>query len=610
MAEQLHNGSNVGSPSLQQRVRDWFAESLGVSEEKKKEIYLQVSRSATLIDFSYWSQVLFSAGIATLGLALNSPAVIIGAMLISPLMGPILASGLALAAGDFVLGTRAAVNLLLSCIVAILFAVILVTLLPFKEVTAEIAGRTQPNTLDLVIALFSGAVGSIAVCKEVKGVVTSIPGVAIAVALMPPLCVVGYGMGIALTLNPEDGARIARGGMLLFLTNLVAIIFTAMVVFVALHINTEQVKERVREWQQADRESGWVRRMLGKLPVVEKLRVAGSLPGRFAAIVIIILLILVPLTQSFLHLKQEIARKQQENRIRVAAVKLWEENFSQLPDGEPRCYLGQLSLVDREGVLALVLRVFTIKPYTTQEKAEYTRLVAARIDRPVQSVVVRLIEIPTVSSELLTKAREGAGNASLANNENRAEEILTIGQLQSNYAQVVETALGDLRLPAPASLVDYEVTTHANTAPQINLVYLSEREIEPDAQILLVDDVRKRFENPEAFVSFERIETTPVSLTFGRHRTQVELKHAEVLDRLGQQLQKFASLRAGIATGAEKAEGEEVAQKRGHAIVAYLTDKWKITPERIALKSGDLQNRETTISLSIEPGADAQPSPQ
>ena len=139
--------------------------------------------------------MLFSAGIATLGLALNSPAVIIGAMLISPLMGPILASGLALATGDFVLGTRAVVNLALSCLAAIAFAVLLVALLPFKEVTAEIAARTQPNTLDLVIALFSGAVGSIAVCKEVKGVVTSIPGVAIAVALMPPLCVVGYGIG-------------------------------------------------------------------------------------------------------------------------------------------------------------------------------------------------------------------------------------------------------------------------------------------------------------------------------------------------------------------------------------------------------------------------------
>jgi len=594
MAEQIRNDVEVDSPSPAQRVRDWFAESLGVSQDKKQEIYLQVSRSATLIDFSYWSQVLFSAGIATLGLALNSPAVIIGAMLISPLMGPILASGLALATGDFVLATRAAINLLLSCLAAILFAVVLVALLPFKEVTAEIAARTQPNTLDLVIALFSGAVGSIAVCKEVRGVVTSIPGVAIAVALMPPLCVVGYGMGIMLTLNTEDGMRIARGGMLLFLTNLVAIIFTAMVVFVALHINTYKVKKAVLEWQQADRESGWVRQLFGKVPVVEKLRIAGSLPGRFAAIVITILLILVPLTQSFLHLKEEVAKKQQENRIRIAATKLWEENFSRMPDGEPRCYLGQLSLLDREGKLALLLRVFTIKPYSNEEKAEYTRLVAARIDRPVQSVAVRLIEIPTVSSELLTKAREGT-NAALVNDEKRAEDILTIGQLQSNYAQVVETALGDLRLPSPATLVDYEVTNHTNAAPTINLVYLSGREIEPDAQALLVDDVRRRFENPEARVTFERIETAPVSLTFGRNQTQVEISRAAVLDRFGERLQKFASLRAEIATGADRTETDEVAQERGGAVAAYLADKWKIERERIVLNSNDLQKREATL---------------
>lgn len=600
MAEKLHTPSNIQSPSLLQRVREWFAESLGVQQEKKEEIYLQISRSATLIDFSYWSQVFFSAGIATLGLALNSPAVIIGAMLISPLMGPILASGLALAAGDVVLGTRAAINLFLSCLVAIFFAVVLVTLLPFKEITAEIASRTQPNTLDLVIALFSGAVGSIAICKEVKGVVTSIPGVAIAVALMPPLCVVGYGMGITLTLNPEDGARIAWGGMLLFLTNLVAIIFTAMVVFVALHIDTARVKERVLEWQQGDRESDRVRRMFSKLPVIEKLRIAGSLPGRFAAVVITILLILVPLTQSFLHLKEEIAKKQQENRIRAAAVQLWEENFSRMPDGEPRCYLGQISLVDREGVLALLLRVFTVKPYTTQEKAEYSRLVAARIDRPVQSVVVRLIEVPTVSSELLSKAREGTGDTTLANDKSRAEEILTIGQLETNYAQAIETALGDLRVPSPATLVGYEVTTHANTAPRINLVYLSEREIEPDGQTLLVDDVRKRFEKPEAHVTFERIETTPVSLTFGRNQAQIETRQAEVLDRFGQQLQRFASLRGEIATGSATNEREEVGSERERAIITYLTDKWKITPERITLGYLGPDKPEATLTFKAD----------
>ena len=597
MAEQIRNEVEVDSPSLAQRVRDWFAESLGVSRDKKQEIYLQLSRSATLIDFSYWSQVLFSAGIATLGLALNSPAVIIGAMLISPLMGPILASGLALATGDFVLATRAAINLFLSCLTAILFAVVLVALLPFKEVTAEIAARTQPNTLDLVIALFSGAVGSIAVCKEVKGVVTSIPGVAIAVALMPPLCVVGYGVGIMLSLNAQDGARIARGGMLLFLTNLVAIIFTAMVVFVALHINTFGVKKIVLEWQKTDRESGWVRRLFGKVPVVEQLRIAGSLPARFAAIVITILLILVPLTQSFLHLKQEVARKQQENRIRVAATKLWEENFSRMPDGEPRCYLGQLSLVGREGKLALLLRVFTIKPYTNEEKAEYTRLVAARIDRPVQSVAVRLIEIPTVSSELLTKVREET-NASRVDDEKRAEDILDIGQLQNNYAQVVETALGDLRLPSPATLVDYEVTNYANGAPRINLVYLSEREIEPDAQALLVAEVQRRFENSEARVAFQRIDTAPVLLTFDRNQTQIERRQAEVLDRFGVELQKFAALRVEIAVGKDRTEQENVAKERERAIAAYLADKWRIESERVELKANDLQKRGAVVAFT------------
>lgn len=607
MAEEIHPGAATKPRSPAQRVRDWFAESLGVSLEKKRDIYLQVSRSATLIDFSYWAQVLFSAGIATLGLALNSPAVIIGAMLISPLMGPILATGMSLATGDFVLATRAAVNLFLSCLVAILLAFVLVSLLPFKEVTGEIASRTQPNTLDFVIALFSGAVGSIAVCKEVKGVVTSIPGVAIAVALMPPLCVVGYGLGVALSLSAEDGTRIARGGMLLFVTNLVAIIFTAMVVFVALHIDTKEVKKTVLEWQQADPESCRVRQVFGKLPVVHRWRVAGSLAGRFSVILIAILLILVPLTQSFLHLKQEIYRKQQENRIRAAATKLWEDNFSRMPDGEQRCYLGQLSLVDREGTLALLLRVFTIKPYSTQEKAEYTRLVAAQVNRPVQSVVVRLIEVPTVSSDLLDKAREEADNVALVNDKDDAEQILTIGQLQTTFAQGIETALGDLHLPPPAIFVDYEVTTSANSLMQVNLVYLSEREIETDAQQLLVGEVRRRIENPEARVSFQRIEATPVSLTFGRNKTEVETPQAAVLDRFGELLQRFPSLQVSIATDAEKNENEETLVQRQETIAAYLADRWKISSARIELTANESGKREAMLKFVA--GALKPPTP-
>jgi hypothetical protein len=76
------------------------------------------------------------------------------------------------------------------------------------------------------------------------------------------------------------------------------------------HVSHKLGNERLREWQQTDRESGWVRYFFGKLPIVQRLRIAGSLAGRFTAIFLTIALILVPLTRSFLHLKQEIARKQ------------------------------------------------------------------------------------------------------------------------------------------------------------------------------------------------------------------------------------------------------------------------------------------------------------
>ena len=110
--------------------------------------------------------------------------------------------------------------------------------------------RTHPNTLDLAVAFFSGAIGSIAICKEVKGVVTSIPGVAIAVALMPPLGVVGYGFAVAYNVNLDEGMQVAMGGGLLFLTNLVAITFTAMIVFLALHIDAPPFRNR---WKNGTR---------------------------------------------------------------------------------------------------------------------------------------------------------------------------------------------------------------------------------------------------------------------------------------------------------------------------------------------------------------------
>ncbi len=158
-----------------------------------------------------------SAGIAILGLLLSSPAVVIGAMLLSPLMGPIMGAGFALAIGDYAWLKGSAKALILGTLVAVLFAALVVALSPLQTVTTEIASRTRPNLFDLAVALFSALAGAYAM---IRGRMGTIVGVAIATALMPPLAVVGFGLA---TLNMS----VFGGSLLLFFTNLMTIALTA-----------------------------------------------------------------------------------------------------------------------------------------------------------------------------------------------------------------------------------------------------------------------------------------------------------------------------------------------------------------------------------------------
>lgn len=130
--------------------------------------------------------------VASVGLNVNSTAVIIGAMLISPLMGPIVAAGFALGIYDFDLLKKSLKNLFVATIVSLFVSTIYFYLSPFKDVQSELLARTSPNIYDIMIAFFGGLVGVIAVTRVDKG--NPIPGVAIATALMPPLCTAGYGI--------------------------------------------------------------------------------------------------------------------------------------------------------------------------------------------------------------------------------------------------------------------------------------------------------------------------------------------------------------------------------------------------------------------------------
>jgi len=189
----------------------------------------------------------FAIGVANLialcGLLTNSIAVIIGAMLISPLMGPILSTGFAFVTGNRTIGSQALRKIAISVAVILVVAAIATISSPLKDPTAEILSRTHPNFYDLVIAFLAGSVGAVALCTK-KNYLTVVPGVAIATAVIPPLSVAGYGIGIG-------SVRIFGGGFLLFFTNFVAIILSTVVAFsVYGFLPTAAKEEEVRHLKQ------------------------------------------------------------------------------------------------------------------------------------------------------------------------------------------------------------------------------------------------------------------------------------------------------------------------------------------------------------------------
>ena len=187
---------------------------------------------------NYFVLITLSCIIATLGLLLNSGAVVIGAMLVAPLMSPILAFSLGMVLGDVRLIRLSIEAVFKGVASAIIIAAFIGVFSPFKNLTGEVMARTQPTLLDLAVALTSGMAGAYALAR--KDVSAALPGVAIAAALMPPLGVVGLGLSLG-------NAQVAGGAFLLFITNLASISLAGVLVFMLLGI-------RPQTWQPGTRQ--------------------------------------------------------------------------------------------------------------------------------------------------------------------------------------------------------------------------------------------------------------------------------------------------------------------------------------------------------------------
>lgn len=172
--------------------------------------------------FSFHFMLGLSAIISTLGLLANSVAIIIGAMIIAPLMGPIIGMAYSVAMGNRKLLRRSSLTLLKGIVLTVILSWLTASIIGLENIESEILSRTNPTLLDFGIAMAAGLAGSFTQTR--RSIADAIPGVAIAVALVPPLSVIGIGLALA-------EQEIAVGASLLFLTNLICIIFFGSLVF-------------------------------------------------------------------------------------------------------------------------------------------------------------------------------------------------------------------------------------------------------------------------------------------------------------------------------------------------------------------------------------------
>ena len=334
------------------RLKTWLSQYIKPLSRKRKEEIIETIRKGSSPGFDYFFLVILSGAIATLGLINNSPAVIIGAMLVAPLMSPILGVGLGSITADAKLARASATALIRGAILSIILSTLLTlsnVYLPFVpsliEIPHEVLSRTQPTPNDLIIALAGGLAAAYSMAQPHLS--AALPGVAIATALMPPLSTIGIGIA----LGRWD---IAGGATLLFFTNAVTIAFAATLVFFI---------------------EGFVPRLQsenGKLP--KSLLIAGLLTA----------LLLIPLT----ILGARLVSQAQENRVISNII---ETEISEIRNAE----IEEINVVRSDNEIQLDITVRSSTPLNYSQVVTIQQALVTRLNKPV-SLVVNQIQSETL----------------------------------------------------------------------------------------------------------------------------------------------------------------------------------------------------------------------
>ena len=539
-----------------------IAEVIGETARKKLDvdawdrpaIYRESAESGTDNRRVYWAVLLLSGAIATLGLAMDSSAVVIGAMLVAPLLGPVLGLALALAVGDGRLSVQTSAIVLASTIGVILVAAALTAVLPFHTVTPEIVARTRPTTLDLAIAVFSGLVGAVVMVARGSRLSAAIPGVAIAVALIPPLAVAGFGLGIG-------RADLIRGSLLLYGANLAGIVLSGMAVFLLIGMHRPEVLHTARGHHEKAEPHG-IAAWTVRLAWVRSLGVFQSAWARVALVVAFVVALGLPLSQTLTQLARE---TRVERAVSEAQGALYE-----IP--------GRASILGRQVVLApdrahVYLRVATTSWFGSAAREEFERRASAAAREPVR---LPLEQLPARGEDIEQLRNLFPGQDARAP---AAPAAVGLAEILASARGRVAQSMVDVALPDGVEVVETDVSTSDDGRVVLGIIYAAPEPLDTQAREMLRAQLRRGTDVPTLNLRLRHISTEP------------RVADDSALDDVMQLMLAHAALRLEVlAPEAAAAERALILERLGAA---------GIDGGRVATPAGDLAVSEVRVRVAV-----------
>lgn len=467
-------------------IQESAVTKLGIRSWDLPAIFRESAEAATDNGLAYWSVLVLSGAIATLGLAMNSSAVVIGAMLVAPLLGPMIGLALALAVGDGRLAIQAGAVVSASTVAVALTGATLTALLPFQTITLEIAARARPSTIDLAIAIFSGLVGAVVTVARGSRLSAAIPGVAISVALIPPLAVAGF--GIAADLNGE----LFWGSMLLYGANLAGIVLSGMGVFLLVGMHSEDVMETAREWHRNAKPHGLVA-LVERIGWVRRLDIQRSPWSHIGMVLAFVVALAIPLTNTL----QQISRDARVERAVASAAERFE-----LP--------GTTSILTREIVYGpdrsrVYMRIATTSWFGDEDLQAFEQAASNAAGEPIALV---LEQIPTNGGDLEDLARmlRGRETAPVAPVSTRPADLLSLARAR------LEEIPHAVVLPEGVSIAGLELTTSGSGGAALMAAYASDEPIQDEAQQMLAGQLDRLLDVPDLRVRLVHVPTSPLEM--------------------------------------------------------------------------------------------------